>query len=378
MSKRAQPTLSARPLEPPAKRRRTGPRLPRYPDPAPLPADGLLTSEHVRGLERDGFCVVRDVVSPANCEALKGEWLQMLEDLGVGFRKDDVATWTPAKHRPVSTRGMQDYPPVAQEPFVWKARLKCKPVFDALWQETDLITSMDRVCFIPPAQLAIAKSWWHLDQARETRRGSLQCVQGMLVLEDIGAGEVSLEVMAGAHRHHARFFTDHVTQDADGGADRLRKCKTHDWFKFADRDRAWYLEQENVRVQRVHAPKGALILWDSRVPHQAIPPANRAERSEKARFTIYVSMVPRAWADPKRLAARRKWFEEGRATSHWPQDGRPFGAKPRTYGQPLPVFPGFSLARQLRARDDPSVIPQQRLMRRLVGYPDDIPDDGAV
>lgn len=112
---------------------------------------------------------------------------------------------------------MQDYPPVSQEHWVWNARLATAPIFSSLWQthQSGLISSMDRVCFVPPTQLLSGKTWWHLDQSRSTRIGSLQCVQGMLVLEDIDESDVALQVMAGTQKYHGKFFTEHMKGDTE-------------------------------------------------------------------------------------------------------------------------------------------------------------------
>lgn len=68
-----------------------------------------------------------------------------------------------------------------------------------------------------------------------------------------------------------------------------------------------------VKVTRVHAKKGSLILWDSRLPHHAVPPVEgnmlfmervvgllSVQRSGRARFCIYVCMVPRRLGTEKR------------------------------------------------------------------------------
>jgi hypothetical protein len=161
---------------------------------------------------------------------------------------------------------------------------------------------MDRVCFVPHERLRLNKAtqagWPHLDQSRATRRGTLECVQGFLTLNAIGAGEVALTVYEGAHRYHKRFFDEVVSKDAE----RAHKCAKDDWLKFdakgAGADRAWYMAQPGVREVRVHAPAGAVVLWESRLPHHAMPPADNAQRSTVDRFVIYSCMVPRAWATP--------------------------------------------------------------------------------
>jgi len=48
-------------------------------------------------------------------------------------------------------------------------------------------------------------------------------------------------------------------------------------------------------------------------------------------MVIYVCYVPRAWADDKNLAKKKKAFEEGRVSSHWPHRIKLFAKTPRLY-----------------------------------------------
>ena len=230
---------------------------------------------------------------------------------------------------------------------------------------------MDRVCFVPYERLRINKAnqagWPHLDQARATRRGTLECVQGFVTLNDIGPNEVALQVYEGAHKYHKRFFEEVVCKDAD----RAHKCANDDWCKFdaaAGTDRAWYMAQPGVKEVRVHAPAGSLILWESRLPHHAMPPADNAQRSRVDRFVIYSCMVPRAWASDAVLAKRIKSFEAGRATPHWPHEGKAFPHKPRTYGKDTTLLdPNFDpRVRQLPALETRTT--NYGLVKRLVGF----------
>lgn len=338
------------------------PTLPLAKDLSPA---GLLQPKHIEALHRDGYCVVEGVLTAEQCATTRRQWLETIENYDIGFVANDPESWKAATHRPVGTHGMHDYPPVAQEWWVWNARLHTASVFSQLWQTPaeDLISSMDRVCFVPPTQPAIANDWWHLDQCQVATRGALACVQGMLVVEDIDEGDIALEVMAGAHRLHAEFLS-YLGKTSPVAETRTR---TMDWYQFAAADVAWFANSGLSTVRRVHAKKGSLILWDSRLPHQARGPRD-GKRSDRARHTIYTCMVPRAWADYDCLDIREELFEDGRATTHWPQYRYAFAATPQTYGQPLPTFPGFELEKQLAMRDNPEYVPQQQLMKRLVGY----------
>jgi hypothetical protein len=254
---------------------------------------------------------------------------------------------------------------------MWEARLAAAPVFASLWgcPKEELISSMDRACFVPYTRLKMNKKaalgWWHLDQAVAGRRGTLECVQGFVTLNDIGPGEVALTVLEGAHKHHARFFSEHLADE------RLGKI-TKDWVKFipTEKDKEWYLAQEGVRETRVHAPAGSLVLWESRLPHHAMPPENPAARSQIDRYVIYTCMVPRSWARLTILKRRIAAFERGRATSHWPQDARLFGEKPWVRGadpEEVLLDPHFDPVKK-QVEKLPQTVSDYLLLKRLVGY----------
>ena len=285
----------------------------------------------------------------------------------MGFVADDKETWT-TEHLPIGIRGMQEWPPVAQEKFAWETRLKALPIFARIWKvpPDSMISSMDRVCFVPSTRLKLNKKtelgWMHVDQSRRGRRGNLECFQGFITLNEIGASEVALEVMKGAHKCHRKFFEERHPLNTETEL----KTKNSDWFKFAAEDIAWYEKQPNVERTRVHAKAGSLVLWDSRLPHHAMPPRDNNERSDVDRYVIYTCFTPRAWANEATLKHRVKAFEGGRATPHWPHDKRMFNFKPRTYGNELPLA-DFDVAKQLKKLKDESS--DYELIKTLAGYP---------
>lgn len=337
-------------------------------DPSLLEEGSLLKPHHIRSLKENGFCVVDNVADASFCEDTKGEWRATMESYGTGFKANDKSTWV-TETLPWGIRGMQEWPPVAQEKYVWDTRLKALPVFAKLWNtaEDAMISSMDRVCFVPSTRLKLNKKtqfgWMHLDQASRLRRGNLECFQGFITLNDIGENEVALEVLAGAHRYHRKFFEECMPMNSE----RELKCKNKEWLKFTPEDLAWFEKQEGVKRTRVHAKAGALVLWDSRIPHHAMPPKDNAKRSKVDRYVIYTCMVPLSWTDEKTRKYRTNAFLNGRGTPHWPHDRSMFGLKPQTYGAELPC-PKFSIPDQLRRLKTKSTPKEYEQIKALVGY----------
>ena len=309
-----------------------------------------LSEQHFAELKKNGYTIVEDYLEAEKCDILQKRWLRVMDHYDSGFDSTDRTTWKSA-NLPISTRGMQDYPPIAQQSYVWDTRLLCAPIYAALWdyKVDELVTSMDRVCFVPKTMLVRkSPSWWHLDQAKPSKWGGLYCVQGFLALEDIAPGDVALQVLKGAHRYHRKFM-QHTGEEPK-----------IDRYKLKDGDLEWYIEK-GCEIALIYVKKGSFILWDSRIPHQA--KRDLTFEPVHDRYVIYVSMIPRVWVSEKKLAARIKAFETGRATSHWPDEARLFAAKPR-FGQTERFT--FDLEKQLNHRD--KKVSDTELMLKLVGY----------
>eukprot|EP00913_Durusdinium_trenchii_P014018 g13163.t1 len=151
-------------------------------------------------------------------------------------------------------------------------------------------------------------------------------------------------VVAAAHRDHAEV------------CERSALARGGDFVPISVNDPI--LEKGPVLVA---AKAGDLILWDSRTVHCNTPgwapeaegmPFTQCAQMEEwqlLREVGYVCMTPAAWASDETLEQRRKAFEEGISTSHWPH-------KFAIAGYPLPGMPP----------NDPQSISQEQ--RRLIGY----------
>jgi len=184
----------------------------------------------------------------------------------------------------------------------------------------------------PPNQGGSTRSraWPHVDQG--SKKLGVHCVQGWVTLEDIGEHDGALMVMEGSHKFHKEYLCEKFPEDVD------RKEKiTVDWVKLNEADhgdKTWFLKR-GCKDTKVAAPKGSMVLWDSRLVHWNCPPDKQGTRW---RMVIYVCMTPRSWATNAHLEKKRKAFRECRGTNHWPHEIKLFPAKPRTYGKELPDF----------------------------------------
>lgn len=89
-----------------------------------------------------------------------------------------------------------------------------------------------------------------------------------------------------------------------------------DWYKLSESDVAWYKGRGCVD-RLISAPKGSIVLWDSRAIHANTKPAKGRE-SARFRYTAFVCMQPRSHVYQKVGRKRKAAFLNDRTTSHWP------------------------------------------------------------
>ncbi|CAK9090541.1 unnamed protein product [Durusdinium trenchii] len=305
-------------------------------------------------LEEEGYAVVADVLSEqdiGHARSLLWDFLEALPQTRV--RRDDVKSWGCKRDwLPDERNGILNGFGFGQSDFMWFLRLrpKVKDAFAAVWSTNDLLVSFDggnvfRPWRFDPAWRTLG-GWYHCDQ--NTRLGAASrgrcCVQGLVTLSEASRNSGGLVVVPQSHRDHAEV------------CERSALARGGDFVPISVNDPI--LEKGPVLVA---AKAGDLILWDSRTVHCNTPgwapeaegmPFTQCAQMEEwqlLREVGYVCMTPAAWASDETLEQRRKAFEEGISTSHWPH-------KFAIAGYPLPGMPP----------NDPQSISQEQ--RRLIGY----------
>lgn len=196
--------------------------------------------------------------------------------------------------------------------------------FARIYGDTDLLCSFDGVCIMQPWHRFGTASWAHMDQSSKITERS--CIQGYVNLTDSSTDATgSLYVIPRSHLKFGAFF------DA---FPEMREASKSDWCKLQSPEQVAFFGADAVRV---HGGVGSLVLWDSRTVHQNIPPAAGTEAQK--RFVVYTSYQPRVCISAANLAKKQQAFLNYRLTTHWSASKiRLFGAKPRTYGQPMKEF----------------------------------------
>ncbi|TVY14532.1 putative phytanoyl-CoA dioxygenase [Lachnellula arida] len=257
-------------------------------------------------LFRDGFVVLKDVISAENSQKYIQNMFSWLEKFPFGFDRNDSKTWTP-DHLPTHMKGgMYHGYSVQHERFMWEARQEPGVIeaFEKLWGTKELLVSFDGMNFtLPSNPRAATEPWPHIDQS-PTRLG-LQCVQGILNFAPNGPQDGGLMVMKGSHKFKDEFFSAHDVLDR-------KTWGPADWFGFETSEVKWF-EDKGCELLKVCAGVGDLILWDSRTVHYNVLP-----ESDNIRALIYACYTPASFAAPDDLDKKAELFDQRKGTTHWP------------------------------------------------------------
>lgn len=325
-----------------------------------------ITGERFDFLVEHGWLVVPGVVSDAECDLARSEMVAALEACNPALDRTNAATWTSGSAPPGTIHGINRI--YGHLPFQW--RLRQHPNVAELYTEywrvckqtsatrveftaQDLVVSFDAFNYYRAEQRRLspssAKSWCHTDQGphppgMEPLGG--MCLQGYVNLENsMGPNDGTLVVYDKGHRAHAGHFRTLPIAE-------VRKARETNWHRF---DHEWledistrggkeYLEDSDperhgsdpviMARTRVHAPKGAMVLWFSKTPHENQAPFRLdPDAPMRDRAVQYICMTPKSELTERDNTARRKGWEEQRQSNHWASAGQfsLFARTPRIY-----------------------------------------------
>lgn len=190
--------------------------------------------------------------------------------------------------------------------------------------------------FIPPQEGAPpnhggyyhwSQMWMHSDRGRSTTwPPRLQCT---LVLEDVSLYDHGFVFLSKSHYYHDEFFAAHppgtlelepgpnpppATPGAPGtmAAQQQQQQQAEeegkDNYIQLTYDNVKYFEQRGCQWKKVVAPKGSIIIWDSRLIHSTCAPS-RGRPYPRARFIVFGGYVPRAFVTDEEKAERTRNFQ---------------------------------------------------------------------
>lgn len=263
-------------------------------------------------IKKYGFVVIKNVITNKQSDNYVNDiwsWLEKITYNNIN-RNDNTThiTYEDAKEKklknynwPTGKNGIISSHGISHANFVWKARTEknVKNVFSKLWNTNELLTSFDGICVMKPSN-EVNNSWFHFDQS-PTKKG-LHCIQGFINLQDTTEKDGCLMIYPSSNNYHEEYFNDNKISFDD------------DWYSFNKTNKAnEWMENKGLKPYKVIAPKGSLVLWDSRTAHCSSLPL-----SNNIRYTIYVCMTPKSLASSKILNEKRKIFKNRIGTNHWP------------------------------------------------------------
>ncbi len=332
------------------------------------------TTEHLTHLQEHGYCIIEDILSAETCAKVKTDFYDYLISMGTGLTIEQLKTGqVKTLQLPYNLHGIIQYPR-AVGPEVMRVRFDkyVNQVFAALWDVKceDLITSEDRACYMPRvpdikyrAGTGIYKPWLHLDQP--SIMSGLQCVQGLVTINNVSEQGGTLVVIPGSHKHHSTIAK--AAEDASG--DKAKSSSANRFVRIPETLVDKLKEEHQLEPKAIRPLKaGSMVLWDSRTVH-----CNTQTQSEE-RIVVYTCQVPRAWvkeAPRNQMKHRQEAFLGARNTSHWPHHVKLFPTKPHIYDK-LREFP-------VKLIDEPLIAARHfDALEKLPGFEDDFEERGRL
>lgn len=305
-------------------------------------------------LNTHGVCIVNNVLNRRECRNLKYGMLDAFSHLTSNmepqFNVNDTNTWDVLKLLFPTDNMLYQHWGLGQSQFVWDVR--CNPkvidIFASIYNTDDLLVSFDGISFMLPSEYTnqwFSEDKYHIDQS--LKKNDFECVQGWINGFNTNPGDATLKVLLGSHRFHKE-YADTIPNEA----------KTSDWNPVKDVD--FFLTRGCIE-HRIVAPKGSLVLWDSRTVHYGSKPLSDREKYN-FRAVVYVCYTPRSLITEANRKRKIKIFEDTgklgqmRMTNHWPHRPKMFPEFPRWTSGKLP---------NINPLPRP-IIPEK--YRKLIGY----------
>eukprot|EP01133_Synstelium_polycarpum_P013656 gene13656-16081_t len=274
--------------------------------------------------ERFGFVVVRDVLTPQDCQNTVSEIFDIIEHKSPTFNRKDRSTWDAfPTDDAIPQYGSPSRPPIFTRQFLMNRQNEnVYRVFSTFLNNKDLMVNNDRCCFFRPtvdAPGALGKPAWatksnlHLDmnpfnwmgdgKACRAELDRLRYVkhsefivennspshldgvqlQGVLNLMDNQQLDGGYIVVPGFHHHFVEFFRE----------------KKPDFNSVS-----WNWNQKDVLfklAKRISMRVGSIVIWDQRMPHGS---ANNT--SSNPRMAQFIKIYPRSTVSQARYDSRAR------------------------------------------------------------------------
>lgn len=301
-----------------------------------------LTSSYLQDLEELGYCVIPQLFSTRETELLYQRiWHEYVEKAWPNCKMDDRSNWKEVfpEHNPFGIfNGLAGHTQV-----MWDLRQdpRIVNVFAQIWNTSDLIVSMDGISLMCPPEIKEIhlEPWPHVDQATMRPKDNVAhnnnppvgfisesllrtqpfTIQGQFLFEDSFVGDGGFYCIPKSHLRFNEFAPELEVLSALEVSPKERSKFKHDYvlnFFSHSSDKSG----NPYCMKQITAPRGSLILWDSRTIHWNQRPSKDRpyDKNAKVRMVGYLCYVPKTRLTEEGKAIRKRAFEIGATTGHNP------------------------------------------------------------
>lgn len=252
-------------------------------------------------LKRTGYSIVENALTPEEVTIANILLWDHLETLYPQANRNDPSSWN---HLNIDDRGFVEHSHQSQGAWFVRSAPGIKKAFESIWDTDDMITSMDTAIAWKPWKENIPSpgtEGLHIDQTHP----NFECVQGMIVLEDVNDASGGLEVIPCSHTN----WNDIVNICGDAW---IANNWNQNWGPIPP------TKYPQGSGKLLHAKKGSLILWDSRLIHGGRKGIGGTDPTKLARAAYTVCMLPRGRCTSEIQDLRKAGFQNGWEFNHDP------------------------------------------------------------